>query len=157
MLMGTETFHALAFVFIPYLLTSIISEVPLAQGLHREKRFILFPYGGTFKVNINCLLRFNFLNLFDFSGFQLVIGIGIPVKLGSKQSMAVGWNFQFQYSEAQNTTYVETYPPIVSRSRDKRDENYPVSDRAMAYLGVESIMDRYAFFYYHTRISSSKS
>lgn len=75
---------------------------------------------------------------------QLVIGIGIPVKLGSRQSMAVGWNFQFQYATAQNVTQLETYPPIVSaaRSRDKREERRPISDREVAYSGVESLLNR---------------
>lgn len=74
--------------------------------------------------------------------FKLVIGIAIPVKLGSRQSMAIGWNFQYQYAEAQNASQIETYPPIVSRSRDKRDQTSTKSDRALAYLGIESMLER---------------
>lgn len=64
------------------------------------------------------------------------------MKLGSKQSMAVGWNLQYQYSEAQNVTQLETYPPIVSRSREKRDQSHSLSDRAIAYIGIESVLER---------------
>lgn len=73
---------------------------------------------------------------------QLVLGIAIPVKLGSRQSMAIGWNFQYQYSEAQNASQIETYPPIVSRSRDKRDQKDIWNDRALAYLAIESMLER---------------
>lgn len=71
-----------------------------------------------------------------------MIGIAIPVKLGSRQSMAIGWNFQYQYTEAQNASQVETYPPIVSRSRDKRDETSVKNDRELAYLAIESMLER---------------
>lgn len=57
--------------------------------------------------------------------------------------MAVGWNFQFQYAEATNATQLESYPPIVSaRSRDKREV---ISDRELAYSGVESLLNRLVF------------
>ncbi|KAJ8950574.1 hypothetical protein NQ318_015707 [Aromia moschata] len=73
--------------------------------------------------------------------FQLVLGFGTPVKLGSKQSMAVGWNFQFQYPEATNITQLQVYPPVVSsRAREKREMQE--SDRSLFYMAVEGILDR---------------
>ncbi|CAH0553692.1 unnamed protein product [Brassicogethes aeneus] len=91
--------------------------------LHRDKRFLLvYPFGGTFKI---------------------VISVGLPVMLGIKQSMAIGWNLQWQYPCATNITQLEqSYPPVVGRhSREKRD-NRP-SDRLLAYRGFENILDRH--------------
>lgn len=72
--------------------------------------------------------------------FQLVIGVAIPVKLGLKQSMVYALNLQYQYVAAQNRSQLEVYPPIISRSRDKRQ--IEKSDRALVYLGLESLMKR---------------
>lgn len=63
----------------------------------------------------------------------------MPVKLGVNQTMAWAVNFQAQYSVISNITGIQ-YPPILSRSRDKREEKY--NDRALAYKGIESIMNR---------------
>lgn len=71
---------------------------------------------------------------------QIVISFGIPIKLGSKQSLAWGWNLQFQYATPTNITELEEYPPIISRSRSKREQF--TSDRALAYLGIETIMNK---------------
>lgn len=60
--------------------------------------------------------------------------------MGSKQSMACGWNFQFQYGVATNITDLQVYPPIISKSRERRS-NY-ISDRRLAYLSVENMIDR---------------
>lgn len=58
--------------------------------------------------------------------------------------MAVGWNFQYQYQEAQNASQLENYPPVVSsRSRDKREQERTISDRALAYSGVEELLSRF--------------
>lgn len=70
----------------------------------------------------------------------MVIGIGIPIKLGTKQSMAVGWNFQAQYALPQNITYLEQYPPDYDRSISKRETT--VSDRRVLYDAVEGILER---------------
>lgn len=116
----------------------------------RSKRFVVFPFGGTFKVTVNyerVSAQWIYVVLDPMP--QLVIGIGIPVKLGSRQSMAIGWNFQYQYATAQNVTQLETYPPIISsRSRDKREERGPISDRELAYSGVESLLNRLAPWLY---------
>lgn len=112
----------------------------------RNKRFVVFPFGGTFKVTVNYKRAgTQWIYVVLDPTPQLVIGIGIPVKLGSRQSMAIGWNFQYQYATAQNVTQLETYPPIISsRSRDKREERGPISDRELAYSGVESLLNRLA-------------
>ncbi|XP_050293340.1 uncharacterized protein LOC126733917 [Anthonomus grandis grandis] len=92
---------------------------------HRQKRYLLFPFQGTFKT---------------------VYSFAIPWKLGPKQEMGVGWNFQFQYPLPYNTTSISSYPSIISRkNRDKRDSELPddnVSDRAIFYQGVENLLDR---------------
>lgn len=75
--------------------------------------------------------------------FQLVVGIGIPVPLGMRQSMAIGWNFQFQYAEATNASQLHTYPPIIGKSVQKRDLH--VNDRALAYQGIEALLNRLVF------------
>ncbi|KAF5307124.1 hypothetical protein FQR65_LT07108 [Abscondita terminalis] len=73
--------------------------------------------------------------------FKLVIGVAIPVKLGLKQSMAYGLNFQFQYVGAQNHSQLEVYPPIIARTREKRQ--IITNDRALTYEALESLMNRY--------------
>uniref|UniRef100_A0A6P7G1X2 Uncharacterized protein LOC114336716 n=1 Tax=Diabrotica virgifera virgifera TaxID=50390 RepID=A0A6P7G1X2_DIAVI len=87
---------------------------------HRSKRYLVYPYGGSFKI---------------------VIGIGIPVKLGSKQSMAIGWNLQMQYAVAQNITQLQSYPPMYS---GKRSVDFPPdakSDRVIFYTAFEELFD----------------
>ncbi|KAJ8921367.1 hypothetical protein NQ315_002982 [Exocentrus adspersus] len=104
-------------------------QVTLEKVLQRNRRYLVFPNGGTFK---------------------LVIGIAIPVKLGPMQTMAVGWNFQYQYAAPTNITQLRNYPPIVSgRARDKREdretqenkEEEQKSDRALFYSGIESVLN----------------
>ncbi|XP_044764572.1 uncharacterized protein LOC123321134 [Coccinella septempunctata] len=54
--------------------------------------------------------------------FQLVIGLGTPIKLSKTRTITVGWNFQWQYPLPANTTAIQTYPPILSRkTRDDFD------------------------------------
>lgn len=68
----------------------------------------------------------------------------MPIPLGIKQSMAIGWNLQWQYPCATNITQLQSYPPVVGKSRDKRNienEDRP-SDRALAYKGFEDILER---------------
>ncbi|KAL1506606.1 hypothetical protein ABEB36_005935 [Hypothenemus hampei] len=106
----------LVFLVQFHLLTSV-------QIHHRQKRYLLFPFQGTFKT---------------------VLSFAIPWKLGPKQEMGVGWNFQFQYPLPYNTTAFSNYPPTLSRSaRDKRDSSEIMSDRAMFYRGVESFLERH--------------
>ncbi|KAI4459033.1 hypothetical protein MML48_6g00000461 [Holotrichia oblita] len=91
--------------------------------LHRSKRWLVYPFGGQVKV---------------------VVGISWPVRLGSKQEMSCSLNLQFQFPQAQNITQLHQFPPIISRStRDKREEENRMSDRMMAYIGVEEILNRY--------------
>lgn len=71
---------------------------------------------------------------------QLVIGVVVPVQLGLKQNMVYALNFQYQYMMAQNRSQLEIYPPIISKSRERRQVS--VNDRALVYLGLESLMDR---------------
>ncbi|KAJ8977384.1 hypothetical protein NQ317_001985 [Molorchus minor] len=79
--------------------------------------------------------------LYSLLALELVLGFGIPVKLGTKQSMAVGWNFQFQYADPTNITALRDYPPVVSsRSREKRE--IQKSDRSLFYKGLENILNR---------------
>ncbi|RZC35090.1 hypothetical protein BDFB_012806 [Asbolus verrucosus] len=114
--MSPQTFSRFQVV----VLLSILPLCALENSLHRQKRFLYYPNGGTFK---------------------LVIGFAIPVQLGLKQSMACGWNLQFQYAEPQTTNNTRIYPPIVGRSREKREDF--VSDRALAYRGFEALLSRY--------------
>lgn len=60
--------------------------------------------------------------------------------------MGVGWNFQFQYPLPYNTTVITNYPPTLSRTtRDLLEpESGTISDRAMFYSSVESLLDRYS-------------
>lgn len=49
--------------------------------------------------------------------------------MSKTRTISVGWNFQWQYPLAVNTTVIETYPPILSRkTRDdfevRRNEMY---------------------------------
>ncbi|CAH2004315.1 unnamed protein product [Acanthoscelides obtectus] len=83
----------------------------------RTKRYLVFPRGGSFKI---------------------VIGIGIPVKLGTMQSMAIGWNFQAQYMLPQNITQLQSYPPVVGRRKRDGEKN----DRELFYTALEKILDR---------------
>ncbi|CAH1980002.1 unnamed protein product [Acanthoscelides obtectus] len=82
----------------------------------RTKRYLVFPRGGSFKI---------------------VIGIGIPVKLGTMQSMAIGWNFQAQYMLPQNITQLQSYPPVVGRRKRDGEKN----DRELFYTALEKILD----------------
>jgi hypothetical protein len=103
-------------------LVIFLSVFPLCsfeKTLHRQKRFLYYPNGGTFKI---------------------VLGFAIPIKLGLRQSMACGWNIQFQYPEPKTTNDTRIYPPIVGASRKKRD-SFP-NDRSLAYAGFEAILDR---------------
>ncbi|XP_044258807.1 uncharacterized protein LOC123007521 isoform X2 [Tribolium madens] len=99
----------------------LIHLCSLEKTLYRQKRFLYFPNGGTFK---------------------LVLGFATPVKLGLKQSMAWGWNFQFQYAEPQTPNNTRIYPPIIGRSRIKRDDR---NDRALFYSAIEDILNRNGF------------
>lgn len=71
----------------------------------------------------------------------MVIGIGTPVKIGTKQSLAIGWNFQAQYNLPQNITELKQYPPnyVNRRSISKRES--PVSDRVIVYHALEEILN----------------
>ncbi|KAJ3666006.1 hypothetical protein Zmor_001466 [Zophobas morio] len=92
------------------------------KNSQRHRRYALplyYPRGGSFKI---------------------VFGFAMPIPLGLKQSMAWGWNLQFQYVAPQYTNNTSIYPPIVGRSREKRD-NF-VSDRSLAYSGIEAILNR---------------
>lgn len=70
----------------------------------------------------------------------MVLGFAIPVQLGYKQSMGWGFNIQFQYGVPRTTNDTSIYPPIVSRGREKRHDI--IGDRALAYAGVETILNR---------------
>ncbi|KAF7277090.1 hypothetical protein GWI33_009457, partial [Rhynchophorus ferrugineus] len=72
-----------------------------------------------------------------------VYSFAIPWKLGPKQDMGVGWNFQFQYPLPYNTTAITNFPTLSRENRNRRDtaEN-PVSDRAMFYEGIERLLDQ---------------
>lgn len=76
--------------------------------------------------------------------FQIVIGIGTPVKLGSKQSMAIGWNLQMQYTVPTNATQLVNYPPVYTgkRSINFNDKETQKSDRAMFYSALEDIFNK---------------
>ncbi|XP_056633415.1 uncharacterized protein LOC130443000 [Diorhabda sublineata] len=93
---------------------------------HRGKRYIVYPKGGSYK---------------------LVIGIGTPLKLGLKQSMAIGWNLQMQYSVPQNASQILTsYPPVYTGKRSVDSlEIYTKqkSDRALFYGAFEEILDNH--------------
>lgn len=73
---------------------------------------------------------------------QLVIGIGIPIKLGTKQSLAVGWNFQAQYNLPTNITQLQEFPPdyVNSKSISKRES--PAGDRMVIYTALEEILNK---------------
>ncbi|CAG9853914.1 unnamed protein product [Phyllotreta striolata] len=89
----------------------------------REKRFIVQPRGGTYK---------------------LVLGLAIPVKLGSKQSMGFSWNMQIQYSQATNVSQYLTYPPTYTGKRSTDYKSYEVvlkNDRAQFYELLEETLD----------------
>nr|XP_022900565.1 uncharacterized protein LOC111413724 [Onthophagus taurus] len=94
--------------------------------LTRSKRYLVYPLGGQVKI---------------------VVGVSWPVPLGLKQSMACALNLQFQYPQAQNITQLQTWPPIITRSQEKRslEKGDRISDRMAAYLGLESILDKYGF------------
>lgn len=71
------------------------------------------------------------------------MGVSWPVMLGIKQQMSCSINLQFQFPQAQNVSQIKTWPTVVSgRSRDKRDEETGLSDRMLAYEGVESVLER---------------
>lgn len=69
----------------------------------------------------------------------MVFGFAMPIPLGKRQSMSIGWNIQFQYSVATNITYLETYPPILSKSARSKRSNQ-LSDRAVVYQTLENIL-----------------
>ncbi|CAG9857822.1 unnamed protein product [Phyllotreta striolata] len=95
-----------------------------STGKHeRSRRYVIYPRGGAFKI---------------------VIGIGTPVKLGTKQSMAIGWNLQMQYNVPTNVSQITNYPPVYTkkkRSDDRSDETTPASDRAMFYRALEEVLE----------------
>lgn len=61
--------------------------------------------------------------------------------------MGVGWNMQFQYPLPYNTTVISNYPTLSREARDKREAKGSLSDRAVFYSGVESLLDRCVFFF----------
>ncbi|KAG5878630.1 hypothetical protein JTB14_030693 [Gonioctena quinquepunctata] len=99
------------------LIIGFLNLVYCDETVHRSKRYVFFPYGGSFKI---------------------VIGIGTPVKLGMKQSMAIGWNLQMQYALPTNVTQVENYPPTYTGRRKREVEE---CDRSLIYRGVEDVLN----------------
>ncbi|KAK9892763.1 hypothetical protein WA026_021954 [Henosepilachna vigintioctopunctata] len=88
--------------------------------LNRYKRALFFPSGGTFKI---------------------VIGMVTPVKLSKTRTIAVGWNFQYQYMVPANTTAVASYPPILSR-RSREDMDVRMNE---IYNSVQNVLlDNYS-------------
>lgn len=72
----------------------------------------------------------------------MVIGVGIPVKIGLKQSMAIGWNFQAQYGVPTNITELEQYPPNYVNRRLIGKRELSSSDRTIVYKTLEEILNR---------------
>lgn len=70
--------------------------------------------------------------------------MGIPIKLGSRQSMAIGWNFQAQYNVPTNISQLIQFPPDYSKKSISKRE-LATSDRAVVYTALEEILNRYAF------------
>ncbi|ENN72348.1 hypothetical protein HUJ04_006821 [Dendroctonus ponderosae] len=103
-----------------FILLMLLSGLYGEKILHRDKRYLVFPFQGTFKT---------------------VYSFAVPWKLGPKQEMGVGWNFQFQYALPNSTDVLTNYPPSISReTRDINDE-VVLSDRKIFYDGVESMLD----------------
>ncbi|XP_023012620.1 uncharacterized protein [Leptinotarsa decemlineata] len=102
---------------ISFLMLVFLPLIPGGKFLHREKRYVIFPRGGSYKM---------------------VIGIGTPLKLGSKQSMSIGWNFQMQYAVPTNLTQIQTYPPNYT---GRRKRGLLESDRSMIYRGFEDVLN----------------
>lgn len=71
----------------------------------------------------------------------MVIGIGVPVKLGSRQSLAIGWNFQAQYNVPRNISELQQYPPNYVNGRDISKRESPVSERVVVYHALEEILN----------------
>lgn len=58
--------------------------------------------------------------------------------------MAIGWNFQAQYSVPTNITQLEQYPPDYDTRRlvNKRELPDTQSDRLVVYQALEQILNR---------------
>lgn len=71
------------------------------------------------------------------------MGFAIPVSLGTKQSMGMGLNFQFQFTEpADLNDVLPPYPPIVVREK-RENPKINMSDRILTYLAIESLLDKH--------------
>ncbi|XP_018335153.1 uncharacterized protein LOC108744052 [Agrilus planipennis] len=90
----------------------------------REKRYVLvYPYGGTYKM---------------------VLGIAVPIQIGTRQSLTYAINFQFQYPVAQNITQLQSgFPPSFSRSFRTKREILWDEDRSLIYEGLEKVLPQY--------------
>lgn len=66
----------------------------------------------------------------------------MPIEIGRRQSLSIGWNFQFIYQVATNITQLETYPPILSSKSLKSKRSFPISDRATIYKALENILNK---------------
>ncbi|XP_030761997.1 uncharacterized protein LOC115886832 [Sitophilus oryzae] len=115
------------------LISAIYTSLLIVEGIaeeksevkHRSKRYLLFPYQGTFKT---------------------VYSFAIPWKLGPKQEMGVGWNFQFQYPLPYNTTSISNFPEISRKTRNIANYNIQdTNDRALLYQGIEKLLDSNGF------------
>ncbi|XP_017774919.1 PREDICTED: uncharacterized protein LOC108561480 [Nicrophorus vespilloides] len=93
-----------------------------SQILLRNKRHLIYPLRALWK---------------------LIIGLAIPVKLGKKQSLGIGWNLQFQYGlPTKSSEVIKSYPPIISKEAKRSvDEDVP-SQRELLYVAIESMLDR---------------
>ncbi|XP_065157002.1 uncharacterized protein [Atheta coriaria] len=114
-------FKNLIFVLILSLLVFFVRN-STSTSKNRTKRHLIYPVGG--------------------GTFKLIVGLGIPTKLGIRQSMALGMNFQFQYALPADIAQLEKpFPPIIAKSRERRHEDSAkVSDRSLFYMGLAAAM-----------------
>lgn len=117
------------------LITSVISVLPLKLNEtesvhHREKRSLIFNYGGLTKI---------------------VLGIGCPIDFAppkpNKGNVVFGWNFQAQFQDPQTVITPLNALSGLSRKFEERKkrfiENGGDGSRQLVYSGLERMLDNH--------------
>ncbi|XP_044739690.1 uncharacterized protein LOC123301027 [Chrysoperla carnea] len=94
-----------------------------------EKRALVYPVGGTYKV---------------------ITAIAIPIEIGTKQALSYSINFQFQYVLPQNFSQLsqnDEWFTEVSTKRRKRNKRVleTISQQKILYMTIERELNRHGF------------
>lgn len=109
------------FIILTYLIQFCwAGSEPLLHPHNLSKRYLVYPYGGTFKF---------------------ILSIAIPIEIGSKQSLAYSINYQFQYPLPKNLSDFDMkWVTNLKERRKRRLINIP--QQTIFYSSVEDALTR---------------